>query len=140
MAGKLADDDSSLMADINVTPFVDVVLVLLVILMVTSTQIVRASLHVDLPQAAAAGDSVESTVNIVITKDGQYYLDGVMVQDVEIVARLQREHALHPKLQAVIAADRGCIYASVVHIIDLVKSNGVKSFALNVDREAPSGP
>ena len=75
MAAKNRDAED-VIADINVTPFVDVVLVLLIILMVTSAQIVRAALKVELPQAASGGETVESTLNIVLTKEGELYLDG----------------------------------------------------------------
>ena len=132
MAGRVAGDDD-MMSDINVTPFVDIVLVLLIILMVTSTEIVRAAIQVDLPQAASGGETVESTLNIVITKDGEYFLDGVLATEEEIASKVRAEKAEEPKLQAVIAADQGVTYSYVVRAIDLVKENGVTSFALNVD-------
>ena len=61
MAGSSNDNDDVISA-INVTPFVDIVLVLLIILMVTSTHIVKASFKVDLPKAASGGAAVESTM------------------------------------------------------------------------------
>lgn len=134
MASKVGDSDG-VMADINITPFVDIVLVLLIILMVTSAQIVRSSLKVDLPQAASGGDAVESTLNIVVTKEGEFYLDGSPASEEDIARRIERERESNPKLQAVIAADKGVAYGRVVNVIDLVKKNGVKSFALNIDRE-----
>lgn len=134
MAGKLGDNEDAI-ADINVTPFVDIVLVLLIILMVTSVQIVRASLTVELPKAASGGDAVESTLNIVITKDGEVYLDGVKATEDDIVAKIKTEKEKNPKLQAVIAADKGVAYGKVVDAIDLIKQNGVTGFALNIDKE-----
>lgn len=133
MAG-LAQEDEEVISSINVTPFVDVVLVLLVILMVTSTAIVKASLRVDLPKAASAGDSVATTLNIVITRDGQLMLDGIETSEDALAERVRREKESNPTVQAVIAADKGVAYGSVVHIIDVVKTNGVTSFALNIER------
>jgi biopolymer transport protein ExbD len=135
MAGKVGGDDSDMMSDINVTPFVDIVLVLLIILMVTSTEIVKATIQVDLPQAASGGETVESTLNIVITKDGDFYVDGIKSTEDDIIYKVRTEKQNNPKLQAVIAADQGVTYNYVVRAIDLVKENGVTSFALNVDRE-----
>lgn len=135
MAGRARGDTGELMGEINVTPFVDIVLVLLIILMVTSVHIVKASIGVDLPSAAAAGASVESTVNIVIEAGGATLLDGVPADDAAIVARIKAERANNPKLQAVIAADKSVTYDRVMHAIDLVKTNGVKSFALDVKRK-----
>jgi len=124
---------------INVTPFVDVVLVLLVILMVTSVQIVKASLEVDLPSAASGGSAVESTLNIIIEADGTWKLDGAVVDEAALAAVVKQEVAANPKLQAVIAADREVKYDFVMRAIDVVKVNGIKSFALNVQRQTGAG-
>lgn len=123
-------------SDINVTPFVDIVLVLLIILMVTSVKIVKASIAIELPAAAAAGEGVESTLNIVIDKEGNLLLDGVAVSDAALAARVQSEKAQSPKVQAVIKGDKRVPYERVMHVIDLVKDNGVTSFALDVERKA----
>ena len=136
MAAKLGISGEEPIADINITPFVDIVLVLLIILMVTSVKIVKAAIEVDLPTAAAAGEGVSSTLNIVIEANGQMLLDGKPVDDAAIIARVKAEKATDPKVQAVIAADKTVAYERVMHAIDLVKSNGVKSFALNIQRPA----
>jgi biopolymer transport protein TolR len=132
-------DAEDVISEINVTPFVDIVLVLLIILMVTSTQIIKSSLRVELPTAASGGETVESTLNIVLTKDGEMFLDGNPSTESELVEQVQKEKRKNEKLQAVIAADKGVVYGKVVHVIDVVKTNGVKSFALNIERENPAG-
>jgi biopolymer transport protein ExbD len=134
-------DDEGPLASINIIPFVDIVLVLLIIFMLTSIAIVRASMVVNLPKAATGGTRVESTVNIVCNKDGALMLNGVRSTVQEIGTFVKREAAANPKLQAVIAADKGVEYGHVVDLIDLVKRNGVTAFALDVEREmAPSTP
>ena len=126
-------------SSINVTPFVDVVLVLLIILMVMSPHIVKASLAVDLPRAASAGETVERTLNVVVDDRGSLILDGDEV-DAQTLAHLTREaRAHHPEVRAVISADRNAPYHTVIRAIDIVKSNGVTRFALDVEREAPGG-
>lgn len=122
---------------INVTPFVDVVLVLLVILMVTSTAIANASLGVDLPRAASAGEGVERTLNVVVERDGQLRLDGEPTTDDRLAIVTRRLAGEDPKLRAVVSADRDAPYHAVVRAIDLVKANGVTKFALDVERGAP---
>lgn len=138
MAGKINSNNSSpgMLSEINVTPFVDIALVLLVVLMVSSVQIVKASMAVELPKAASAGETVNSTLNIVIKLDGEKLLDGQPTTDAAIAAKVRAERAKNPKVQAVIAADKGVVYDSVISIIDLVKQNGVTSFALNIERVA----
>ena len=137
MAANLPDDDDAI-SSINVTPFVDVVLVLLIVLMVTSTQIVRAQLMVDLPEAASGGDAVPSTLNVTLLATGELLLDGSPSDLNAIAEAVRAEKADDPKVQAVIAADKGVPYGKVVEVIDTVKTNGVTNFALNIERT--SGP
>lgn len=128
-------EDEGLLANINIIPFVDIVLVLLIIFMLTSIAIVRASMVVNLPKAATGGARVESTVNIVCNKDSTLMLNGASASIEEIGQFVKRESAANPKLQAVIAADKGVEYGRVVDLIDLVKRNGVSAFALDVERQ-----
>src|SRR5512143_1999519 len=100
-------EDEGLLANINIIPFVDIVLVLLIIFMLTSIAIVRASMVVNLPKAATGGARVESTVNIVCSKDGRLMLNGAASSVDEIRKFVKRESSANPKLQAVIAADKG---------------------------------
>lgn len=141
MAAVQNGEDEGPLANINIIPFVDIVLVLLIIFMLTSIAIVRASMVVNLPKAATGGARVESTVNIVCNKDGSLMLNGTSSNVGEIGSFVKRESAVNPKLQAVIAADKGVEYGHVVDLIDLVKRNGVSAFALDVERQAaPSTP
>ena len=95
-------DDEGPLAQINIIPFVDIVLVLLIIFMLTSVAIIRASLVVNLPKAATGGARVETTVNIVCNKDGRLMLNGNASTMDEIASHVKRESQANPKLQAVI--------------------------------------
>jgi biopolymer transport protein ExbD len=112
--------------------------VLLIVLMVTSTQIVRAQLMVDLPEAASGGDAVPSTLNVTLLASGEVLLDGSPSNLDAIASAVRAEKAQDPEVQAVIAADKGVPYGKVVEVIDTVKTNGVTKFALNIERT--SGP
>jgi biopolymer transport protein ExbD len=70
---KLEDvsEDEGVLASINIIPFVDIVLVLLVIFMLTSATIVKAQLKVDLPKAATGGSRVNTTLNLVLSREGK---------------------------------------------------------------------
>jgi biopolymer transport protein ExbD len=134
-------EDEGLLANINIIPFVDIVLVLLIIFMLTSIAIVRSSMVVNLPKAATGAARIESTVNIVCNKDGSLMLNGASSNVEKIGSFVKRESVVNPRLQAVIAADKGVEYGRVVDLIDLVKHNGVSAFALDVERQAaPSTP
>jgi len=130
------EDEDEPTAQINIVPFVDVVLVLLIIFLLTSRIIAHASFPVDLPRAANAGESLESTLNVVVTPAGEVVLDGAVVDRTELSTRIQAQVQRQPKVRAVIAADRGLRYEQVVDVIDVVKGAGVTAFALNFQRAA----
>ena len=139
---KLRDtgEDDSLLASINIIPFVDIVLVLLVIFMLTSAAIVKASLKVDLPKAASGGSKVESTLTFMRTKAGELFLNGQKLASLgDGAAIVRREASANPKTQAVISADKGVEYGQVIEIIDTVKHNGISTFALDIER-GPAPP
>ncbi len=137
MAGTgSSGDDDDLISDINVTPLVDVVLVLLIIFMVTATYIVRASIEVDLPRAAHGGEQTGTILSVIVTKDGAMYLDGVQRTDDELVAKTREAVAKDgDAARAIISADKGALHGWVVHAIDLVRGAGVTKFAIHVEKE-----
>ncbi|OGQ92275.1 MAG: hypothetical protein A2284_03540 [Deltaproteobacteria bacterium RIFOXYA12_FULL_61_11] len=139
MAVQSELDDEGPLASINIVPFVDIVLVLLIIFMLTSAAIVKASLKVELPKAASGGTKVESTLNLLYDLRGHLFVNGEQVADLEAGAALVRAAvAESPTTQAVIAADEGVPYGKVVELIDLVKQNGISTFALDIERRAPA--
>ncbi len=134
-ANIFPEEEEGMIASINIVPFVDIVLVLLIVFMLTSSAIVRASISVDLPSGASAGQAVASTLNIVLKVDGQLFVNGEETTHEKLGAFVARASWKEKDLQAVISADRAIDYGHVIKIIDLVKSNGIKSFALNIQRE-----
>jgi biopolymer transport protein ExbD len=135
MATNVFEDDNEVIAEINIVPFVDIVLVLLITFMLTSSVIAKASFTVELPTAASAGSAVNSTVNVVIDADGRLYMDGSETTQEKLGAFVARASWKDKDVQAVISADKKVDYGYVVRVIDVVKANGIKSFALNIQRE-----
>ncbi|HEU4384178.1 MAG TPA: biopolymer transporter ExbD [Anaeromyxobacteraceae bacterium] len=132
--GREGDDD--LISGINVTPLVDIVLVLLIIFMVTASYIVRAAIEVELPRAASASEAAGTTLAVVITSGGDVFLDGVRRSEPELAERA-REAARRGDVRAVVSADRATLHGSVVRVIDVLKGSGVTRFAIHVERESP---
>jgi biopolymer transport protein TolR len=133
-ASHLEDDDSgSMITDINVTPLVDITLVLLIIFMVTTTYIVNPSIKVELPKAASGTEQTRTTLALTLTKEGALFLNGERSDDAAVVRTIKADLPANPDLQAIIAADTVVPHGAVVHIIDLVKRAGVRKFAINVD-------
>lgn len=120
---------------INVTPMVDVVLVLLVIMMVSATYIVAQSLKLELPKSASSDEAVTSTAQVSISKDGEYTFKKDKVSEDELVAKLREAKAGGAELNLVISADTAAQHGRVVHVIDLAKREGITKFAINVDKQ-----
>lgn len=139
MAGGLNLDDDDGIVDINITPFVDVMLVLLVIFMVAATYIVKPSIELELPKAATGGETLDKTLSIALSVDGQLFLNGEKVERAKLGAECARLSKENPKVQAMISADKRVSHGEVVKLIDLVRLNGVLSFAINIDPQTIGG-
>ena len=128
------DDDSPAITDINVTPFVDVVLVLLVVFIVTAKLIVARGVEIDKPKAATGGE-VQSTLRVSVTADGQLFVNGdAFTDDAAAVARIKQIAATTTKPKAIIAGSRVGPYGNVMRAIDLVQQAGVTAIALENER------
>ena len=121
-------------AAINVTPLVDVVLVLLVILMVASTYIVAQTLKVQLPRAKSTDGTADKPTKVEILKDGRLRWNEVFVQDSELPEKLKAAVEADPEVSLVVSADKEVQHGNVVHVLDLAKLAGVVKFAINVQQ------
>ena len=134
MAGGGSFNDEDPITDINVTPFVDVVLVLLVIFMVTAGFIVNRGVKIELPQAATAEQLAnQKTFNILVTLDGDIILDGNKVTSDDLAAAGRGAIQAGEKVVAMIGADKGVVYSSVVGVMDTLRGAGVNDFALQLE-------
>ncbi|MGI5865324.1 MAG: ExbD/TolR family protein [Myxococcales bacterium] len=129
------DNDEEMISGINVTPLVDIVLVLLIIFMVTATYIVRESIEVDLPRAAHGGESVGVMLNIVLTKDAKIFVDGVEGDEAALGRKVAEALAKDKDARAIISADKNALHGSVVRVIDLIKGAGIAKFAINIEKD-----
>jgi biopolymer transport protein TolR len=136
------DDDGgqNMITDINVTPLVDITLVLLIIFMVTAPMIVNnPSIKVELPKAASGDETLKSTLALTLQREaaGGYklYANGDLTDETKVREMIPAMLQKNKDLQAIIAADKGISYGDVVHVVDLVKTLGVHKFALNTDAQ-----
>jgi biopolymer transport protein ExbD len=128
------DDETEAITDINVTPFVDVVLVLLVVFIVTAKLIVARGVDIDKPKATTGGE-VQSTLRVSVTAEGKLYVNGdTYTTDDQAVARIKEIAATSTKPKAIIAGDRKSAYGGVMRAIDLVQQAGVTAIALENER------
>src|SRR5262245_45442566 len=142
MAGASAYEDdeggSGAITDINVTPLVDITLVLLIIMMVAAPIIANnPSIKVELPKAATGDETQKTTLALTLAREatGGYriYANGEKIDEAQLRVMLPAMVKKDRDLQVIIAADKSISYGDVVHIVDLVKALGVHKFALNTD-------
>ena len=120
---------------INVTPMVDVVLVLLVIMMVSAMYIVSQSFKVDLPKTATSDEATPSLANVMVTKDRMFVYNDERVDEPELARRLQAAYAQNNNVNLVLSADKDASHGDVVHVIDLSKQAGITKFALSIEKK-----
>jgi biopolymer transport protein ExbD len=132
MAGGSSNDDDGLIAGINVTPLVDVTLVLLIIFMVTARIIVSQGMPMDLPKAAS-GEAMQQVFSVELSADGKTRVDSAdLPSDEAIMPLAKAAKAKTADLRAVIRADRKVEHGRVIHVLDLLKRAGVAKIAFAV--------
>jgi biopolymer transport protein ExbD len=130
-----AEDENSPISAINVTPFVDVVLVLLVIFMVTTPMLLNNSIPLHLPKAeSGAQNTPQNQIGITITKQGQILINGKLATPESVSSAVQELIINNPNGQALISADQDARHGDVVRAIDLVKSAGLQRFAIQIEK------
>lgn len=133
--GVATSDTDGEIGGINVTPFVDIALVLLVIFMVTAKYIVAQSIPVDLPNARSSSDTeVSQMANVSLDRQGALFLDARPVTEDSLRAQLGARVRENNELRAVISADRSVSHGRVTEVIDLVRQAGVTRFAIQTQQ------
>ena len=117
---------------INVTPLVDVVLVLLIIMMVSAQYIVSRNLKVELPKSAHSDAPAASPLSVAIQADGGLSLNGEKLDEAALTARLKQANTERPGTDLIISADAAALHGRVVHVVDLAKGVGITKFAIQV--------
>lgn len=141
MGGGASDNDESAITGINVTPFVDIALVLLIIFMVTAKYIVTPqTIPVDLPRGATGGPTQMTAMAISVNQAGEFFVDGRPVSDEALLAYARQKKAENPEVRAIIAADSRVTHGRVVRVIDIVRQAGVAKFAIQTQPEAAAQP
>jgi biopolymer transport protein ExbD len=134
MAGGAQDEDEGLISAINVTPLVDVTLVLLIIFMVTAKLVMSQALPLDLPKAATAGET-QTIFTVTIDAKGTIQANGRTVTDDEVlssaVRAAQREA---PELRAVLSASANVSHGRVMRVLDVLRGVGVTKVAFGAEK------
>ncbi|HEY3233660.1 MAG TPA: biopolymer transporter ExbD [Polyangiaceae bacterium] len=131
MAGA-AEEEESTIYGINVTPLVDVMMVLLIIMMVTARIIVAQGMPMKLPEAAST-NVVPKMFSVDITKDGHTYVEKKLVKDGESLLRLAADaRRKNEDVRAIIRADAKTLHREVIHVLDILRQAGIAKIAFAV--------
>lgn len=128
MAGVSHDDDE--ISGINVTPLVDVVLVLLVIFMITAPALYQNALKVHLPKAKSSEEQVKAALEISMDEMGAITMKGKTLSLEELQAQVRRDHTE----AVVLLADKKVEHGKVISVIDTLKLSGVSKFSFGVEK------
>jgi biopolymer transport protein ExbD len=133
MAGGSTQEADDAITGINVTPLVDITLVLLIIFMVTTKIVLNQTVPLDLPKAATGTSDVQVVFSIILAADGRAMVDAKSVPNDDAILQLARDaQAQHPDLRAVIKADSAVTHGRVIHVLDLLKQAHVNKIAFGV--------
>jgi biopolymer transport protein ExbD len=132
MSGGSSEDE--IIDAINITPMVDVILVLLVIFMVTANFLKKESININLPKVQAADPNVAKTVQVAMTRDGKIFLEGTEVTEKRLAESLARDSKIRPNMRLTLSADDKLSYGVIMSLMGLIRKSGVTRVALSVKR------
>lgn len=135
MGAKLGGGSEEPISEINIVPFVDIILVVLIIFMVTTPIIMKPSINVNLPQAGSGDQTTPSEFSVVIQPTGSVLLNGKPTDETQLAEEAKQMVGQRPDVQAIISADKDVPHGRVIAIIDAVKSAGIKRFAIATDKK-----
>ncbi|EPG72713.1 transport energizing protein, ExbD/TolR family [Leptospira fainei serovar Hurstbridge str. BUT 6] len=134
MAGQTSSGDGEEIGSINITPMVDVILVLLVIFMVTANFLKKESININLPKVQAADPNVAQSVQVALTKDGKIVLEGSETTAEKLGAQLARDSKVRPNMRLTLSADSSLPYGKIAETMGVIRQAGVTKIALSVKR------
>ena len=117
-----------LIAEINITPFTDVILVLLIIFMITTPLILQSNIKVNLP-SSATGSPIQETrqITITLTNEGLIYLDNKLISRKSLKSEVARVYKANPALEVILYSDRMVRFKDIVVLLDIFNELGIKN-------------
>lgn len=124
--------DDTAITEINVTPLVDIILVVLIIFMATAPIISRRAIKVDVPRAALHERTATEALQIVLNDKKEIFLSGQKMTVKMLKRRLSRQVAAQANVPVTLSADRRLPYEEIISILDTIRSAGVRKIGLEV--------
>ncbi len=135
-SGSYGSDPDQPIAEINVVPLVDIILVVLIIFMVTAPLVLKPTIDVNLPQASSGEQSkATESLEVVIDKNGVLFLNGQAVNLEELKAKVKVEAEKAADSSVVLTADKDVTLDGLTTIIDAIKTSGVKKVGFSIQKK-----
>lgn len=122
------------MSEINITPLVDVMLVLLVIFMVTAPMM-QSGITVNLPTAETKSNPSSGGLVLTVTKDRYIYMENRNINIFLLESRLKNYFMSKKKKIVFLKADKDVSYGYIIHVMDVIKKAGIETVGMIVDKE-----
>jgi biopolymer transport protein ExbD len=138
MAGQASQENGGIVSGINVTPLVDITLVLLIIFIVTAKIVVTPAVPLDLPKASTS-EQLQVVLSVIVPPAGPVLVNGgATPDDAAFLSRARDALSRDPEVRAVINADGATAHRRVIHALDLLRQAGIARIAFGtVAEEAP---
>ena len=130
-----ASNDDQAITGINVTPLVDIILVVLIIFMATAPMISRRAVKVDIPKASQHERTATESLQVVLNDKREIYFKGKRITAEELSAELSRHVAAAAGVPVTMSADKGLPYGEIVGLLDLIRGAGVRKIGLEVQHK-----
>jgi biopolymer transport protein ExbD len=115
-------------AEINITPFTDVILVLLIIFMITTPLIINTSIKVNLPNAKSAkAIDTSNQINITVSEKRLIYLDGNLITKEELKEKVSALYKNNPALRVILFSDKLTRFKDIVTVLDIMNELGIRN-------------
>ena len=127
--------DREVMSSINITPFTDIVLVLLIVFMIAAPGLVRSGLDISLPRSSSSKGELPKKWTVAMDREGGLYLNGEAVVRAELSEKLAAVRAEREDFSIVLNADGRTEHGAVVEVLDILKKSGAKNIYVGTVRK-----
>jgi biopolymer transport protein ExbD len=140
MSSVAEQDDEEMISGINITPMVDITLVLLIIFMATAHMIMHRAMNLSLPKVTNSDEAPTRTIQITLLADKSLKLNGAITTQQDLGYNLGQMSRLDPSLKVTIMADSRVDWGDVASVLDIARGAGITHIATEVERKTGSKP
>jgi len=136
MAAKAGSNENETIAEINIVPLVDIVLVVLIIFMVAAPLVMHPKIDISLPKSSSTDlDKSKKPLKIVVGPQGELFVNNKSVSLDELKIESLSQVKTNPDVSAILVADQNVNLGMITSIIDTVKSQGLKKIAFSIQKK-----